>query len=82
MKKQCIFLPPLFFSCLKGKDLILELADGTSLLEAEAFGGLLQTANHGRRTAEQDLDVVGGLGEVFLIPMLVFQREKKCVLGL
>lgn len=52
---------------LESKDLVLELADGTGLFEAEALGGLFETANHGRRTAEQDLDVIGGLGEEFLL---------------
>lgn len=61
--------------CLESKDLVLELADGTGLFEAKALGGLLQTANHGRRTAEQDLDVVGGLGEEFLAQMLVMLRS-------
>lgn len=51
---------------LKGKDLVLELADGASLLEAKALCGLLETANHGRRSTEEDLDIVGGLGEPFL----------------
>lgn len=51
---------------LKGKDLVLELADGTGLLVAEALGGLLEAADHRGRTAEENLDVVGGLGEPFL----------------
>ena len=51
---------------LEGKDLILKLADGTSLLEAETLGGLLQTTNHRRRTAEENLDIFGGLREPFL----------------
>lgn len=46
--------------------MILELADGTGLLVPKALGGLLQAANHGRRTAHENLDVVGGLGEPFL----------------
>lgn len=53
-------------SCLKCKDLVLELAHRTSLLEAKGLGGLLETADHGRRAAEQDLDIVGGLGQPFL----------------
>lgn len=51
---------------LKGKDLIHELADGAGLLEAKALGGLLQAANHGRGTAEENLDVVGRLGKPLL----------------
>lgn len=51
---------------LKGEDLVLELADGAGLLEAKALCGLFETANHGRRSTEEDLDIVGGLGEPFL----------------
>ena len=51
---------------LKGKDLVFELAHGPSLLKTKAFGGLLETANHGRRAADQNLDIIGGLGEPFL----------------
>jgi len=51
---------------LESKHLVLELADRASLLEAEALGGLLETAHHGRGTAEQDLDIVGRLGKPFL----------------
>jgi hypothetical protein len=46
--------------------LVFKLADGTGLLEAKALGGLLQAANHRGRTANENLDVVGGLGEPFL----------------
>lgn len=53
-------------SPLESKDLVFELADRTSLVEAQALCGLLQAADHGRRTAEQDLDVVGWGGEPFL----------------
>lgn len=52
--------------CLKGKHLVLELADGAGLLEADRLGGLLEGADHGRGAAEQNLDVVGGLGKPFL----------------
>lgn len=51
---------------LEGKDLVLELADGASLLEAETLGGLLQSTNHRRRAAEENLDIRGRLGEPFL----------------
>ncbi len=51
---------------LEGKDLVFKLADRSRLLVAEALGGLLETANHRRRPADQDLDVVGGLGQPFL----------------
>lgn len=51
---------------LEGEDLVLELADGASLLEAETLGGLLQSTNHRRRAAEENLDIRGGLGEPFL----------------
>jgi hypothetical protein len=52
--------------CLEGKDLVNKLADRAGLLEAKALSGLLETANHRRRTTEKDLDIVGGLGQVFL----------------
>jgi len=52
--------------CLEGKNLVNELADRAGLLEAKALGGLLKTANHGRRTTEKNLDIVGRLGQVFL----------------
>lgn len=53
-------------SVLEGKDLVLQLADGASLLVAHALRGLLEAADHGRRTAQEDLDIVGGLGEPVL----------------
>ena len=52
---------------LEGKHLVLQLADGPGLLEAEALSGLLQATDHGRRAAQQDLDVLGRLGQVFLL---------------
>jgi hypothetical protein len=51
---------------LEAEDLVLELADRTSLGVAESLGGLLHSADHGRRTAEEDLDVGGGGGEALL----------------
>ena len=51
---------------LEGKHLVLQLADGPGLLEPEGLGGLLETAHHGRRAAQQDLDVGRRLGEPFL----------------
>lgn len=63
---------------LESEDLVLELADGTGLLESQAFGGLLQTTNHGRRTTEKNLDIVGGLGQPFLLKeRLVMVLRKK-----
>lgn len=53
-------------TCLEGKDLVNKLADRSGLLEAKALSGLLETANHGRRTTEKNLDIVGRLGQVFL----------------
>jgi hypothetical protein len=47
--------------CLEGKNLVNELADRAGLLEAKALSRL-----HGRRTTEKNLDIVGGLGQVFL----------------
>lgn len=53
-------------AALKAEDLVLELADGTSLGVSERLGGLLHGANHGRRTAEQNLDVARGSREALL----------------
>lgn len=65
--KQALFFPRQEISFrLEGKDLVLELADGAGLFEAEALGGLFEAADHGGRAAEENLDVVGGLGEEFL----------------
>jgi hypothetical protein len=61
-----IWLPGHLLKCLEGKNLVNELADRTGLLEAKALSGLLETANHGRRTTEKNLDIVGGLGQVFV----------------
>lgn len=64
---SCVLIGLRLIVCsLEGKDLVLELADGTGLLEAKALGGLLQAADHGGRSAHQDLDIVGGLGQPFL----------------
>lgn len=57
-------------SHLESKDLVLELADGAGLGEAETLGGLLQTANHGRGAAQEDLDIAGRLGKPFLYALL------------
>jgi len=57
------------FSCqshLKAEDLVLELADRPGLGEAERLGGLLHGADHGRRTADEDLDVGCRGGKTFL----------------
>lgn len=51
---------------LERENLVLELADGTGLLVSEALGGLLQATDHGGRTAEENLDIVGRLGKPFL----------------
>lgn len=60
-----------FFFVLKSENLVLELADGTSLGEAETLGSLLQAVNHRRGATEEDLDIAGGLGEVLLMHVLV-----------
>jgi hypothetical protein len=72
----------LLLSHLKRKELVLQLGDWSGLVETERLGGLLDSGNHGRRTADEDLDVFGGLGEVFLSgSMLVgdWRSEVKCV---
>lgn len=51
---------------LEAEDLILELADGSGLGVAQGLGGLLHGADHGWRTADEDLDV-GGWGGEFLL---------------
>jgi hypothetical protein len=43
--------------CLEAEDLVLELADGPGLGEAERLGGLLHGTDHGRRATDEDLDV-------------------------
>ncbi len=58
---------------LEGKDLVFEFADGAGLLEAKALGCFLKATDHGGRAAEQDLDIVGGLGQ----PFLRLKRRKK-----
>lgn len=55
---------------LEAEDLVLELADGAGLGVAEGLGSLLHGADHGRRTAEEDLDVAGGGREALLIAKL------------
>jgi hypothetical protein len=52
--------------CLEAEDLVLELADGPGLGEAERLGGLLHGADHGRRATDEDLDV-GGRGREALL---------------
>lgn len=51
---------------LESEDLVLKLADGTRLVVAEGLGGLLQTTDHWGGTADEDLDIVGGLGQPLL----------------
>jgi hypothetical protein len=51
---------------LESKHLVLKLADRASFLETKTLGGFLETAHHGRGTAEQDLDIVGRLRKPFL----------------
>lgn len=57
--------------CLESENLVLELANVTSLGEAETLSSLLQAVNHRRGTTEEDLDIAGGLGEVLLVHVLV-----------
>jgi hypothetical protein len=51
---------------LEAEDLVLELADRTSLGEAEALGCLLHRRNHRRGTADEDLDVARGRRQLLL----------------
>jgi hypothetical protein len=51
--------------------LVLELAHWARLLVTKSLGGLLQTADHRRRAAEQDLDIGSRGREPFLQQMLV-----------
>jgi hypothetical protein len=51
---------------LEAENLVLELADGPGLGEAERLGGLLHGTNHGRRATDEDLDV-GGRGRETLL---------------
>lgn len=54
------------FRNLEAEDLVLELADRAGLGVTERLGSLLHRADHGRRTAEQNLDVAGRGRETFL----------------
>lgn len=51
---------------LEAEDLVVELADEAGLLVAQGLGSLLHSADHGRRAAEKDLDVVSRGGELGL----------------
>lgn len=51
---------------LEAEHLVFQLADRTSLGVSEGLGGLLHGADHGRGTAQQDLDVAGRGGEALL----------------
>jgi hypothetical protein len=50
----------------EAEDLVLELADRAGLGVAESLGGLLHSADHGRGTAEKNLDVGSGGGQALL----------------
>lgn len=54
----------------EAKDLVLELADGARRLVAELLKVLGHGLGHGRRSAHEDLDVVGGLGQILLDRLL------------
>lgn len=64
-------------AALESKDLVLKLADGASLLEPKGLGSLLEAADHGGRTADEDLDVVRRLREPFLAGVLVNQGKSQ-----
>lgn len=66
----CRFLHILSFR-LEAEDLVIELADGAGLGVAERLGSLLHGADHGRRTAEEDLDIRSGSRETFLQVLFV-----------
>lgn len=51
---------------LEAEDLVLQLADRAGLGVAERLGGLLHSADHGRGTAQQNLDIRGGGRQTFL----------------
>lgn len=53
-------------NCSEAEDLVLELADRTSLGVSERLGSLLHSADHRRRTTHEDLDVAGGGREALL----------------
>ena len=52
---------------LEGENLILQLADRTSLRIAKRLGGLFHGANHRRRAAKQDLVLGDGAREALLV---------------
>jgi hypothetical protein len=62
---------------LESEDLVLELANRTRLVVAERFGGLLEATNHRGRAADEDLDIVGRLGQPLLCScQKTFSKEK------
>jgi len=52
---------------LEAENLVAELGNGLGRLEAKRGGGLLHSANHGWRTADEDLDVLCGAGATVLL---------------
>ena len=64
--------------CLEAEDLVLQLADRASLGVSNNLGSLLHGADHGGRTAHEDLGVVGGGREAFLetISILLWVTKK------
>lgn len=51
---------------LEAEDLVLKLADGPGLRVAKRLGGLLHGTDHGRRAADEDLDIGSGAREFVL----------------
>lgn len=51
---------------LEAEDLVLKLADGPGLGVAKRLGGLLHGTDHGRRAADEDLDIRTGAREFVL----------------
>ena len=71
-------------SCLEAEDLVLKFADRAGLGVSERLGSLLHGANHGRRTAHENLDIAGGGREtlLYIISTVALDRYAKQVGGL
>lgn len=69
------------YICLEAENLVLQLADRTSLGVSERLGSLLHGADHGRGTAHEDLDVGRGGRKAFLRTLILLFKlnrgEKK-----
>lgn len=66
-KKNCFVSWCPHHGHLEAEDLVLELADRPGLGVSERLGGLLHGADHGRRAADENLDIGSRSRETFLL---------------